>query len=107
VVSSIPIQTEGGKAATVRVAPTQFIARMETQHHSAASRSGLLRLQGGLDGDGDDQDLAAAEADFEAAMNAAVRRRGRGVIREVRANERPEQCAAGGAGAIRWRQRRR
>ena len=40
-------------------------------HHSAASRSGLLRLQGGWDGDGDDQDLAAAEADFEAAMNAA------------------------------------
>jgi hypothetical protein len=71
VVSSIPIQTEGGKGATVRVAPTQFFARMATQHHSAASRSGLLRLQGGWDGDGDDQDLAAAEADFEAAMNAA------------------------------------
>ena len=66
VVSSIPIQTEGGKGATVRVAhpPSEG-------HHSAASRSGLLRLQGGWDGDGDDQDLAAAEADFEAAMNAA------------------------------------
>ena len=70
VFASSLIQTDGGEGATVRVAsaPTLFFAGMATHHHPAKC---LLRLRGGWDGDGDDEDLAAAEADFEAAMNAA------------------------------------
>jgi len=80
--------------------PSPGLARLAARPTGHPAVSGQLRLRGGLGGgNGDDQDLAVAEADFEAAMMAASAGEDEGSCSGSAPTRGPDCAQRGGEGA--------